>query len=239
MMRRAVSVAVLFLVIVCGVPAAAQILFDNGPPDFSSGFEMGLRVLADDFTLKAPSTPKSVRFWSIESAQSSYNGSISWWIYSDGGGIPGSPIPGYTGSSQATRTYLGQGSNSAAPNEFLNEFDLGSLPALAPGTYWLVLHNGPLSQNQYTCFAWALAAPNATPVSQQSTVVTGGFWTNISGWFTNGKQLAFQILTDPVKVSRSKLNFGAPANGQIITSGQSVLVTVPAGISWSTTSKPN
>ena len=241
-MRRALSVALLFLVIVCGLPASAQILFDNGPPDFSNGFEMGLRVLADDFTLNVPSTPKSIRFWSIESTQSSYNGSISWWIYSDsfGGAIPGSPIPGYAGSSQATRTYLGQGSNSISPNEFLYEFDLGPLPALAPGTYWLVLHNGPLTQNQFTGFAWALTAPNATPVSQQSTVVNGGFGTNISGWFTNGKQLAFQILMDPpVSVSRRKLNFGAFSNGQLITSGQSVQVTVPAGTGWTATSNTN
>jgi hypothetical protein len=43
----------------------------------------------------------------------------------------------------------------------------------------------------------------------------------------------------PLSVSRSRLNFGATSDGQFITSGQTVLVTVPAGTGWTATSNPN
>lgn len=101
--------------------------------------------------------------------------------------------PRLSGSANASRTFLGTGSNLLAPNKYLNEFNLGPLAPLAPGTYWLVLHNGSVAQNQYTGFFWAITAPNSSLISQQSAIVSGGFGTNISGWIANNNQLAFQL----------------------------------------------
>jgi hypothetical protein len=55
-----------------------------------------------------------------------------------------------------------------------------------------VLHNGPLSENSLTGFSWAVTAPNSTLISQQSTIVDGSFG-SVSGWLTNGVQLAFEL----------------------------------------------
>jgi hypothetical protein len=190
---RPVSLCLASVVIACCAPLdAASYVYNNGPADFINGFEDGLRVLADDFTVTAPTRLTSLRFWAIEQSQSSYNGSISWWIYTNKNGIPGVQVPGFAGNSAAAGTYLGLGPNPLAPYRYVYDLRLETPSALPPGTYWLVLHNGPLSDDSFTGFSWAITAPNSTLISQQSTIVDGAFGSN-SGWETNGVQLAFEL----------------------------------------------
>ena len=190
---RPASLCILGLLLAPACPLGAQTLvYNNGAPKFTSGFEDGLRVLADDFTLGVPIKLTAVRFWAIEGSQSAYNGSISWWIYSDNAGIPGSQIPGFTGSSAPLGTYLGMGSNALAPYRYVYTLELAAPSPLPAGHYWLVLHNGPLSDDSDTGFFWAVTAPNSSLISQQSTIVDGSFG-SVSGWLTNGVQLAFEL----------------------------------------------
>src|SRR5262249_5713615 len=112
------------------------------------GASVTAAISAEHFTVTSPVLVTDVRFLSTE-PPGTYNGSIHWQFYTNnpGGAFP----PGDPGSivaegetSAVTRTPTG---NIAFPPypEMVNDFSVGSV-LLGPGTYWLGLHNGPLSQ---------------------------------------------------------------------------------------------
>jgi len=152
-MNRTFSLGFLPVISLVGaLTIQAGALYDNGPPDRTNGFEMTHWIEADDFTLDAPARLENVKFWNFESS-GSFEGSIVWQIYSNAEVPPNSAccpadIPGtllFSGTS-TNLTHVATGFIFFGYAEFITTFDITpvSLPA---GTYWLALHNGPLTND--------------------------------------------------------------------------------------------
>jgi hypothetical protein len=175
-------VAAALFSLLMNVPGYAAVIYDNGAPaPINGGIEITGTIGADDFTVTTATTLRAVRFWDAERG-STYNGSITWRIYADD---PVNNQPGLLllegNQTNVTRTDLGiipfGGIGHA---EFQNDFSV-SIP-LGPGTYWLGLHNGPLTDTAFSDnFNWISAAANGTPTAKYDTAPfdTGG-WTD---WF--------------------------------------------------------
>ncbi len=143
-MNRSSFLALLSAISFIGaLPARAELLYDNGFPSLTNGFELTHWIEADDFTLDTAAHLEGVKFWSFEGA-GSFEGSIVWQIYSNGpGGTPGALL--FSGIS-ANSTRVATGFFYFGYAEYITTFDI--TPKLLPaGTYWLALHNGPLSND--------------------------------------------------------------------------------------------
>jgi hypothetical protein len=167
---RAAACAALAL---AALPASAGgAIYDNGAPDHQSGNNMGFAWQSDDFTLGSASALTDLTFWSLEGA-GAYRGSISWEIVLDAGGKPSSTILASGDTSAVTRALLG---NYLGLDEYSNGLSLGAL-SLGAGTYWLVLHNGSLSNlGDPNEFLWETTGSNAT-LSGVETYDKGATWT--------------------------------------------------------------
>jgi hypothetical protein len=181
-------------VLACGAASAATPTYDNGPPDYQSGNNMGYAWQAEDFSVRSGETPTSVTFWSLEE-DGAYRGSISWTILS----APGGPalFSGTTTSVDRTSTgsYLGL-------NGYRNDFDFTSGLYLPGGTYWLVLHNGALGNlGDPNEFLWATTGANGSQQGMES--YDGGVT-----WSPNFSQHAFVLSAVPEPASVAMLAGG-------------------------------
>ncbi len=143
-MNRSFFLALLLAISFLGpLPVPAELLYDNGPPSLTNGFELTHWIEADDFTLEVAARLESVKVWSFEGA-GSFEGSIVWQIYSNApGGTPGTIL--FSGTS-TNLTHVATGSFYFGYAEYVTTFDI--TPKFLPaGTYWLALHNGPLSND--------------------------------------------------------------------------------------------
>jgi hypothetical protein len=131
--------------------ASAALIYDNGVPGSSvGGTDITYYFLAEDFTLTQAATLNSVRFWNSQTTPGCcYNDSITWGIYSNGAAKPGVPLAGPTNTIAVTRTQTA----AIGRTEYQNDFALPDVP-LSAGTYWLALHNGPLTTNGFDGFYW-------------------------------------------------------------------------------------
>jgi hypothetical protein len=178
------------------VPGYAAVIYDNGGPSVTNGgIEITATIGADDFTLTTATTLKAIRFWDAERG-STYNGSITWRIYADD---PVNSQPGavlFEGNQTAvTRTNLGIIPFTGIGHfEFQNDFSVGSVN-LGPGTYWLGLHNGPLTDTDgRDNINWISAAQNATATAKYDLAPFDN-----GGWTDWGDQQAFVLFdTNPV-----------------------------------------
>jgi hypothetical protein len=167
----------------CGVAGAGTPMYDNGPPDYQSGNNMGYAWQAEDFTFSGGQTPTSVTFWSLEES-GAYRGSISWSILSAPGGTALASGTVSSVSRTSVGSYLGL-------SGYRNEFDFGTNLGLSAGTYWLVLHNGSFANladpNE---FLWASAPANGSLAGMES--FDGG-----ATWSSNFTQHAFILSAVP------------------------------------------
>lgn len=150
---------------------AAQI-YNNGAPDVRNGYEMGNWIEADQFTLTASAAVENVKFWDLERI-GFFQVTIPWAIYSDSGSnTPGALI---ASGISANLTHLATGrTDGFGYSEFVNTFDITPV-SLPPGTYWLALHNGPLSfiiQQVY----WETAFNSSTIPSRSDISPFLGSW---------------------------------------------------------------
>jgi len=171
----------LFVLAVAGRAHAAPFFYDNGAPNQANGNEMTAWIQAEDFLLGSSTTLTGVRFWDVEQAPS-YQGSITWQIYDDGGGMPGTSL--YSGT--ASPIHSATGNVLFFGNEFQNDFGLPNI-ALGAGTYWLALHNGPLTTMNRLEFYWETTDPNSTLSAQEDPAPF------IEDWSSNGQEHAFQL----------------------------------------------
>jgi hypothetical protein len=167
---------------------AAQI-FDNGAPDLLNGFEMANWIEADQFTFTTGATVQSVKFWDLEHI-GYFQNTIPWAIYSNSGSnTPGNLIAsGF--STNLTHVLTGR-NDGFGYIEFVSTFDITpvSLPA---GTYWLALHNGPLSYLTQQVY-WETGAHPSTIPSKCDISPFNGIWlTNFSS-NNPAPKLAFQL----------------------------------------------
>lgn len=167
--------------------AAGVVIFDNSPPNHLTGNNMGYAFQAEDFSLSASTTLTGIGFWSLE-ADSSYRGSISWSIMSNGSGGPGATTLASGNQATVSRTALG---SYLGLNEYRNDFALNAPLGLGAGTYWLVLHNGANSNlGDPNEFLWESAANNTTLRGAER-------FDPASPWTTNGTDHAFKVLAVP------------------------------------------
>ena len=165
-----------------GVSHAAQgaVIYDNGGPDQVSGTNMSEQLVAENFTLGADTSITGIRFWSIQDAADSYRGSVYWAVYTDLPGEPGailqSSTSGAVGSATGNFTGFGYAEYS---------FDIAVSFVLTAGDYWLVLHNGPVGDNDPSEMLWSTTA---VPVGSESRYLDSTF-----GWVGTGNEQAFQL----------------------------------------------
>ena len=165
------------------------LIYDNGGPDQVNGNEMTGWLQAEDFNLSADSTLTSVNFWDIEApGGASYQGEIDWVIYADAGGQPGAAIAnGAAVGADVTRTFIQPGVLG-----FYDEYSLSfnispGVPLTAGTTYWLGLHNGPLTFTTRTEFYWETTAFNGTYTGLEDGAPFDG------GWGDNFSEHAFNL----------------------------------------------
>jgi PEP-CTERM motif len=130
--------------------ATAVTVFDNGAPNLISGTQMGEFQVAEDFTLSSATNLGTIRFWSIQSTASDYSGSVAWSIFSNSGTQPGTSL--FSGVATVPGVAAG-GTTGFGYAAYV--FDIPVTLSLAAGTYWLGLHNGPLTNTAPREMLWA------------------------------------------------------------------------------------
>ena len=88
----------------------------------------------------------------------------------------------------AVFTGVATGKTTFGLNEFAYTYNVGVYVELAPGNYWLVLHNGPSSAIPSTTYYWAWSANLGDSQSQ---------FVGDTAWSGNLSELAFQVTTAP------------------------------------------
>ncbi len=169
--------------------AMALTVFNNGTPDYFGGTQMSESIVADNFSLTSAANLTNIRFWSAQSAASDSLGSVYWSIYSNAANQPGSTI--FSGLATVS------GVDTLSPTTFgygVYVYDLPVVAALAAGSYWLGLHNGPLSSTTPSEMLWAnTGLPN---------VGAGGVYLDGGDWVSSGNEQAFRLdataITSPI-----------------------------------------
>ena len=154
------------------------IIYDNGGPNQQDGNEMTEWIQAEDFNLSADSTLMIVNFWDIEApGGAAYQGEIDWTLYADAGGMPGAAFAsGAAVGGDVTRTFI-QGGVLGFFDEYSDSFNISPGVALTAGTtYWLGLHNGPLTFTIRSEFYWETTDFNGTFTGHEDDAPFDGVW---------------------------------------------------------------
>jgi PEP-CTERM motif len=159
--------------------ASAVTVFNNGVPDLVAGTGMTEFQVADNFTVSGSFDITNIRFWSAQDTASAYVGSVSWAIFSNAAGLPGaslnSGLATVAGTATGGITGFGYGVYS---------FDIPVSFTLGAGSYWLALHNGPLTNTTSAGdMTWATSGTGTGPAA----VYKDGTW------ISSGNESAFRI----------------------------------------------
>jgi len=162
------NVALIALGLVVSFPFFARaddVIYDNGrPPRYFHGFEMTQWIEADDFRVSADATLTGVFFYDLEDPQAlGYQGEIDWILYADALGQPGTVLAsGAAVGDQVTRILLHRNANGIY-DHYSNSFQISpGVNLIAGTTYWLGLHNGPLTFTTRAEFYWQTTKRNKT-----------------------------------------------------------------------------
>jgi hypothetical protein len=186
-LRLLALVVPFILAVFAPLRAHAQIIYDNGPPNQQSGNEMTHWIQAEDFHVATAMTLGSVHFWDIESPGNNYQGEIDWGIYSNAGGSPGTLLAsGAAIGGAVTRTFIQHGVLGIY-DEYSESFNITPFALTAGTTYWIGLHNGPLTMQTYSSFYWETTNPNGTSTGHELIAPFNGSWAD------NGQEHAFQL----------------------------------------------
>lgn len=164
--------------------AHADLIFNNGSPGPTGGYNFANRVLAEDFSVTVDADLQSVEFWALQDAQIQ---TISYYLFTDESDSPSSSaIASGTGLDLVG---MDTGRNFNALDEYRYTFNLESDVSLSTGTeYWFGLRaSGGGSQNLF----WS------TTTSGQGLAS----WESLGGTFDNwaetpsppGYPLAFNL----------------------------------------------
>ena len=188
-MRRILTTLGLLLL---AIPRAgsAQIIFNGGAPNQSSGNEMTEWVQYNDFAFAGTNTVAEIDFWALVGSPG-YNGSISWFVTADNAGVPGTTL--FSGNQAAVVTGTGNtvdGDLAETFNQLFVNFTLGA------GTYWLGLHNGPLTDVDRTEYYWEATSAGFGGAGEEDQAPFGD-----NSYFNNGQDHAFELLGTANEVS--------------------------------------
>jgi hypothetical protein len=178
------------------VTASGEVLYDNGGPNHNpspNGFEMTQWIEADDFSLATEARVDAIIFWDVE-LLANFQGTVLWQIYANNpDNTPGTLL--YSGSANSSHV---QTPYAAPPfAEYLNSFSIPPV-VLGPGTYWLALHNGPLSNYFNQRVYWeSSGASGARPSQSDMGPLFPRDWGSNSVPPGAPSELAFQITGAP------------------------------------------
>ena len=161
---------------------ASAISLSGTTATFINSYDTGMHAAAK-FPLDSSSIVDSVKFWGDDDTLVDFNGTISWAIYSDQAGKPGSIL------SQGSDTDITpvQDLSGASPT-FSMDVDTGDI-SLATGDYWLVVSEGALGSVQDgTRISWRTLASNIGSTSTERS------WDYGASWGSSSYDLAFQVL---------------------------------------------
>lgn len=143
------SIALIYaLLLYPAVGVWAQVIVDNGtPPDRGFvAYPLTDSVLADDFELTQSSVIAGIRFYTLERSAGS-SGSIWWSIHANEAGEPAADALAGGLTADVGRVFTGVlNDNFKNGAQVINSIDITPLP-LSAGHYWLLLHNGPLTND--------------------------------------------------------------------------------------------
>lgn len=181
----------LFALVICLAACVGQVqaglIYDNGAPDSVSGNEMTNWIQAEDFSLGAPVVLTDVRFWAFGFTEGAYQGSLVWSLYADNAGEPGALLN--RAAVVPTRTF---DHSTSYGSSYQYDFSVGAV-GLGAGTYWLGLHNGPLSTTTREDMYWETTAANGTTLGNEDFApFDDGNWSNY------GAEHAFQLYANNV-----------------------------------------
>jgi hypothetical protein len=172
--------------------AQAGLVINNGLPNGTYGNELTQAIQAEDFSFIAPQTINAVRFWAfpdVKIEHGQYLGNITWQLYRDNAGQPG--VMFASGNVIPTQTLYGNTLSWGPDYEF--DFDIPQ-QNLAAGTYWLALHNGPLTESTRLAFFWETTNNNGTSLGQEDIAPFDGVWAS------NGYEHAFQLYNNAAPI---------------------------------------
>jgi hypothetical protein len=165
-------------------PMGAQVAYDGGAPNGFAGWNVfnGTRS-ADDFVVRSALQFNTIRFWGLLPATVGHAPTMFWEILSDASGLPGFTSVA-SGSQDAVSARRGPGQFSGTTSW---QFDFAVGPqTLGPGTFWLALHDGGLTDVTFSGLVWETTDAGH---GADFAVEDFGLWSG--GWSGN---LAFQLL---------------------------------------------
>jgi hypothetical protein len=188
-MRRFLAALGLLLL---AIPRAgsAQIIFNGGAPDQQNGNEMTEWLQYNDFAFASTQTVHEIDFWAGVGSPG-YNGSISWFVTDNNAGVPGTTL--FSGNQAPVVTSTGNlfaGDLAETFNQLLVNFTLGA------GTYWLGLHNGPLTDVTRDEYYWETTSAGFGAAGEEDDAPFGD-----NGYANNDQDHAFQLLGNANEVS--------------------------------------
>lgn len=206
MLKTTLRTTALLATLLLPAAASAQI-YDNGPPDGSSGNEMTQWIQAEDFTLGQAYNVTGIRFWAFQLTPSAYQGSIAWRIYGNNAGAPDETSILFGGLAAATPT--NEGALAYGGNDRLR-FDIATNFTLGAGTYWLGLHNGDYSVDGRLDFYWETTGLNLQQTGQEDNSPFDD-----AGWSDNGQEHAFQLFGQTTNVVPEPSTYAMMALGLV------------------------
>lgn len=141
MLKTATFLAAASTALLLSGGALADVIYDNGGPNFQNGNEATFWIQAEDFTLPTDTTLTGAGVYIADiSGGDAFDGSLEYWIFGDNDGSPGGSLA--NGLASVTRTDLHTPPACCANGtSWLYAFDFNSpFNALGGVTYWLGIH---------------------------------------------------------------------------------------------------
>ncbi len=179
-MVRMVTGAVLLVGTFAAGNLAAQVVYDNGAP-LANGYignpDLNQAVIFEGFTLSGAADIGEINFWALQwhNGVDNFAGSIYWTINQDvGGNVGASLYSGLAAGGDIVR--VADGSANDGLTSYLHTISVDF--SLAAGSYYLGLHNGPLSSSAASGYFWITTVTNGTAHGRNQVLANGGMYHN-------------------------------------------------------------
>ena len=168
--------------------ASGEMVYDNGPPNYTYGNELTQWTQADDFAVAEDVILSGASFSMFTYDElNSWDGTLDWWIYEDAGGMPGTLFAG--GAAQNVQATFDQQVGSWDFYDFTFDFAEDGVAVNAGSVYWLALHAASDWVHKDDLY-WTTSDPNETYLGHDQLHGEGD-------WNPNDRQHSFQLNAIP------------------------------------------